>query len=51
MPPKNPKVRDVWTNVTGYTVGAVNPGETAMWTGAQWMPLFGADPATIKFSN
>ncbi len=51
LPPRNPNVRDLWTNRTGFTVGAVNSGETAMWTGKRWMPTFGLDPATIKISN
>ena len=51
LPPRNPNVRDLWTNRTGFTVGAVNSGETAMWTGKCWMPTFGLDPATIKISN
>ncbi len=40
MPPKNPKVGDVWTNSTNFTVGCINPGEVAIWNGSMWMPKF-----------
>lgn len=40
MPPKNPQVGDTWLNTTNFSWGAINPGEVAVWTGAQWAPRF-----------
>jgi hypothetical protein len=48
---KNPKVGDVWTNGSPFTVGAINPGEAAVWSGRMWAPTFGRDPMSIRFST
>lgn len=38
MTPENPQIGDEWTNLTGHTVGAVNPREVAVWNGKWWRP-------------